>query len=115
MSCNATSFISDLAAQFEPLHAALAEHKEENFDAILPHLAMADFCRIVCDEKEGLLWVSEFLTVLEKNFLSSDDDEISNLIAVSFVENLSSPTDGCKVIATLPPRLKSQYHEFFGF
>ena len=55
-------------------------------------------------------WVEAFLQTLEENFNTEDDDPISNLIAVSFIEPLCVYPGSTNLAAQcLPPKLKRQF------
>lgn len=114
MSASAKLFVAKLATKYKTLEAAFSEHKMDNFGMVLPHLVMADFCRVVCNETDNLHWVQDFLSDLEKEFSKVDDDEVSNLIAVSFIENLPSPSENAGITAKLPPKMRWQYCVFYG-
>lgn len=113
MSVSTISFVSHLAVKFPALEAAFAEHQEDNFGEVLPHLAMADFCRVICNASGKPDWIGEFLQELEENYAEDHDDDVSNLIAVSFIENLAFPSGNQVLTVSLPPKLKRQYALFF--
>lgn len=114
MTWKASNFVTELALKFPLLVEILEEHRADNFGEILPHLIMADYCRKVCAADSKDIWVVNFLEVLESKFSNDTDDDVSNVIAVSFIENLPKPNDSAQIVSDLPEKLRSQYEKFFG-
>lgn len=108
------SFVSELADKFAPLKAAYVEHLDDNLGEILPHILMADYCRVVISAKPEDLWVKMLLSTLEDKFSDTEDDGISNVIAVSFIEHLPPPRDEHLIIRLLGKKLRWQYDFIFG-
>ncbi len=70
---------------------------------------MADYCRIAVTAKPRDLWVNKFLSELEDNFSDQEDDDVSNLIAVSFIEHLPPPNEAHSITSQLEGKVKQQY------
>lgn len=108
------SFMAGLANKFEPLKAVMNEHLQDNCDEMLPHPLMADYCRATLKTEPGTIWVEQLLSELEGNFSEVNDDGISNVIAVSFIEHLPSPDTEHAIIRILGKKLRKQYDIIFG-
>ncbi len=78
-------FCEELVRRFDDLAPMLQEHIEDN-DEILPHVFMGDITRYVLSDG---LQRQELVRCLD-DALRKGGEEIQNLIAVSFVENLES-------------------------
>ncbi|MEZ2126798.1 MULTISPECIES: hypothetical protein [unclassified Sinorhizobium] len=115
MSALTVSFACHLAFRFRELLPVLAEHIQDNSGEILPHILMYDYCRFVCGGPDGEhKWQRELLGYLENNF-SESDDEISNLIAVSFIENIPDPlTSRHWSVQLLGEKMAEQYSAIYG-
>jgi hypothetical protein len=106
-------FIQDLAAAFPVLRPMLAEHLDDNFGAVLPHLFLADVLRLLLariDEAgvDDRGEVANILSFLEDAF-SAGDAERQELISTGFVENLprvGEPGDGIRRM--LGPELRDE-------
>ncbi|KRA97956.1 hypothetical protein ASD83_12895 [Devosia sp. Root685] len=109
MTISAKKFVSDIADNFEALRPEFEASLRDNFGEIIPHLIMADYCRAVISADPGSTWVREFLSTLEENFSDSEDDEVSNAIAVSFVEHLPQSNENHGVVPMLGRKLRNQY------
>lgn len=114
MSKKSEIFVSSLAKMFPLLAGAFEEHLKDN-DRILPHILMADYCRVVLNADKNDTWIVSFLEELEKSFSLSSDDPVSNLIAVSFVENLPYTNEGHWIVDRLGHKLRKQYARFFSY
>ncbi|KAB2717749.1 DUF7674 family protein [Brucella intermedia] len=114
MITNSRMFVSNLANKFEMLRGILDEHLQDNFGEILPHILMADYCRIVLSSENDVLWVERFLSEIEDHFSDVVDDEVSNVIAVSFIEHLPPPDKHHQIVEKLGKKLKTQYSKTFG-
>jgi len=88
MSALNISFVCYLAFRYRNLLHLLEEHIYGNDREIIPHVLMYDYCVFVCEKIKTEGWVSSFLLTLEDNFELEGEDEISNLIAVSFLEGI---------------------------
>jgi len=113
MSAICVAFSAGAAFKFRELESTLAEHLKDNNGEILPHLLMADYCRCV-ESAARTEWVRHFLYYLEENF-SDENNELSELISVSFLEHLS-PEDSSTnfLIGCLGPRMLKEYRRIFG-
>ena len=69
-----------------PLLAALMKEHLEYYDELIPHVFMGDVSRYVISHREGREQVGDFLDQCFRDY----GDDIQNLIAVSFLENLES-------------------------
>ncbi|MBW3650414.1 MAG: hypothetical protein KY458_07595 [Actinobacteria bacterium] len=100
MSEAVNALINRLAGRSPRLAALLREHRVENFGDVLPHVFFGDltrfilreYCRIAgertVDESAMTSELEGLLEELEGAFASGEDEEVSELIAVSFLENL---------------------------
>ncbi|WP_141105652.1 hypothetical protein [Rhizobium sp. R635] len=107
------SFTAGAAFKFKQLEDVLAEHLKDNDGAILPHLLMADYCRLV-ERVPDDEWVISFLTYLEDNF-GGQSESLTELISVSFIEHL--PPDGSSadpVVKLLGERMREEHQRIFG-
>ena len=98
----------------------MREHLADNFGEVLPHLFFGDLTRLVVGDLRGAAdagsqaerpsagQVRELLDELEQAF-AAGPEEVSDLIAVSFLENLPRPgEDGDGVRDLLGPRLRAE-------
>lgn len=85
MKDDAQDFCEELVRRFNELAPLLQEHVAD-YDEILPHVFMGDVTRYVLS---GTPQREELLRHLN-DALRNGGEEIQNLIAVSFVENLES-------------------------
>ena len=116
MSTRTVAFVQSLADRFPGLGAILDEHVKD-FDEILPHLFFGDLTRYVVnlfiagrdtDGKPTELELREILSHLEKAY-ASGDDELQELISVSFLEHLPRDgEDGSKIRGIVGPSLSKQ-------
>jgi hypothetical protein len=111
---SAKIFVIDLARKYNELHGDFFDHLEDNFGEILPHLLMADYCRTLLSVDAGESWVDALLLELESKYSEIDDDEVSNVIAVSFIENLPAPNSNHPILKKLGYKLCQQYNITFG-
>jgi hypothetical protein len=106
-------FIRDLGASFPALRPMLAEHVEDNFGDVLPHLFLADVLRWLLaqlDEGGGddRAEITDILSFLEDAF-SAGDEERQELISTGFVENLPRPGEpGARIRRMLGPELRDE-------
>ena len=87
------------------------EHLEDNFGEVLPHVFLGEVTRHLVGEAAGdagSRTVEAALRQLEDEF-ASGTEEVKELIAVSFLENLpESPEPGLAVRLRLGPSLKGE-------
>ena len=114
MRNDAKAFVSSLADSFLPLESTFNEHRKDNFNDVLPHILMADYCRVILEIDADTPWVSNFLFELESHFSDIKDDGISNVIALSFIEHLPPPDKNHPIIGKLGHKLLRQYDSTFG-
>lgn len=114
-SDSAARFTEVLVGRFPYLEPLLREHLRD-FEELLPHLFFGDLTRYVVaafcatDVRDRSRWhLSELLDELE-GAISGDDEAISELVAVSFVENLPGPDEPAGDLhRLLGPGLRAQY------
>ena len=93
--------VQDLVSAAPALDAVLAEHRAEFDGEVLPHLFMADVTRWLV----GTGPAAPVLAVLERH-LADGHEEVQNVIALSFLENLEA-TDAA-IRAALGPGLRAE-------
>ena len=101
MSERTLDFMSRLIAQLPELAHVHREHLDD-YDELLPHVFLGEVMRFVVlnsPRKETAGWIDRFLNQVEMGLLSGDD-EVGELIAVSFVENLCG--ENAAIQALLP-------------
>ncbi len=94
MKAETIIFICHLAHKFPQLKEVMEEYIDSYGGEILPHLLISEYVNFIIDKDIPETWIKDFLAYLESNFDAEKDDDISNLIAVSFIENL--PFDKAK-------------------
>ncbi|NOR61132.1 MAG: hypothetical protein GQ535_01390 [Rhodobacteraceae bacterium] len=105
-----TIFVAKLAFDYPALRYLLEAQIESTTAEILPYGLMFDFEEIIAQMDPLEPWVEAFLQTLEENFNTEEDDPISNIIAVSFIEPLSTYPGATSLAARcLPPKLKAQF------
>ncbi len=120
MSRVTEDFIERLVAKFPGLHPLFQEHLSDNFGALLPHLFFGDLTRylvarylvaqshLIDQQLEAEREVRALLAELEQAY-AVGGDEVEELIAVSFLENLPRPSEeGSGVRGWLGPELTRQ-------
>ncbi len=113
MSSKTIAFICHLSYKFPQLLSILEEHIEDNSGEILPHLLMYEYTNLLTGSSSKEKWVSDFLTYIEEVYTPLDD-EISNLIAVSLIENLPFEVGKTHwVVNLLGDKMKEYYHEVY--
>ena len=110
MSEKTTAFVKELVARFPGLASLLDAHRQNNADEILPHVFFGDVTRyvVVLADKSAGSELRDIITYLEEAF-AGRVGEISNLISVSFLENL--PREGeraARIRALLGPLLSAE-------
>jgi hypothetical protein len=121
MSEVSVNFIGGLVMRCPFLEPILRAHLADNFDEVLPHVFFGDLTRYVirefsrlegewdCEGDEPSGQLQDLLEELERAFVEGGG-EISELIAVSFLENLPSPGEnGQELRNLLGPGLKSEF------
>jgi hypothetical protein len=114
MNKNSKVFVTNLAKKFKELDAAFSDHQKDNLGDTLPHLLMADYCRVVLNSESNSNWVEKFLEELELHYSDIEDDETSNVIAVSFIENLPSTDVNHPIVRRIGKKLRRYYNVTFG-
>ena len=98
MNGTAIKLVERLAGRFPALEPLLREHRADNFGDVLPHVFFGDLTRFVVGHYRLVRESGDFegpegaelralLDELEHAF-ASGDDEVCELITVSFLENL---------------------------
>lgn len=108
----AEAFVQALVADHPDLEPLLDEHREDNMGDLLPHVFFGDVTRWVVDHHLDLdadpSELDPLLAALEKGMLDGSE-EVKDLIAVSFLENLPYPDeDGADIIDRLGPALTAE-------
>ena len=88
-------------------------HCPNNDGEILPHLLMADYCRLVERDPDDE-WVRSFLAYLEDNFLGQSE-WLTELISVSFIEHL--PPDKSlsdPIVKRLGKKMQEEHRHILG-
>ena len=93
--------VQDIVSAAPALDAVLTEHQAEFDGALLPHLFIADVTRWLVAAGPS----APVLAILERH-LADGDEEVQNVIALSFLENLEV-TDAA-VRAALGPGLRAE-------
>lgn len=110
-----TSFIDQLLQSLPQLKPAHDEHLFDN-NTLLPHVFMGDVTRFAIAEaaKANTEILQRLLDHLEKG-LENSPKEVKELIAVSFVENLTGETVALKTLKPLiGPNLKKEVEIIYG-
>ena len=110
-------FAKDLANRFSGLAPVLAEHMQDNFGALLPHVFLGDVTRwvvglVTASKAEAILRnrpeLTSILRYLEDSY-ASGDVELQELISVSFLELLPRPGEsGAEIRHMVGPALSAQ-------
>jgi hypothetical protein len=90
MSDQVADFVRRLASTSPDLVDVYRQHLADQGE-LLPHVLLGDITRVVVTAStrgEQVDWLPGFLQQLEAGLVSGDDD-VAELVAVSFVENLS--------------------------
>lgn len=117
MSQVTEAFVRALVDRFPGLAPVLEEHLTDNFGELLPHIFLGDVVRWVLTlmataRAEGSLTAQrelrEFLSHLEDVYVGGNE-ELQELLSVSFLENLPRPEeDGAEIRTQLGPTLQKQ-------
>ncbi|MES2435670.1 MAG: hypothetical protein V4586_17815 [Pseudomonadota bacterium] len=106
-------FMGYLSHESRVCRALLEDHVDAETGEVFPHGWMARVADAFCAGRLNQTEQDALLREAEKH-LKPEDDSLSNLIAVSFVEHLPPPLEqGCKLIAGYPALLR-QYAIVFG-
>ncbi len=108
-----TIFVAKLAFDYPALRTFVEIQLDGTNAPIFPHGLMFDFEELIARMAPLEPWVEAFLLTLEENFNAEEDDPISNIIAVSFIEPLTeNPGSSSLAAQRLPPKLKHQFELF---
>lgn len=107
MSATTESAIKQLVATYPALAPILAEHLDDNFGEMLPHLVMADVVRwLAAHHDSDPAMCASVLAWMEMRFNNGPDD-VRGLIAVSGVQMIPDPGQpGSELRDSLGPRLR---------
>ena len=118
MSAHTIRFVQEMVDRFPCLKSSLNEHSQA-YSEILPHVFLGEISEIVAATIQGIRpgisdvslsqrELRDLLDFFEATF-ETRGDEIKELIAVSFLENLPGPTEGgSKIREKLGPNLTKQ-------
>lgn len=119
MSETTIDFIEQLVSKYPGLKPIFDEHVSDNFGEVLPHLFFGDLTRYVVarftevegDPHEDTQAENELRRLLNdlENAYVDGQEEIRELISVSFLENLPRPGEEASGVRTwLGPELSAQ-------
>ena len=113
-------FIENLVKKFPDLKEPYDEHIRD-YDELLPHVFFSSFTfwlvslysgEIKNENAEAL--IKRILEFLEEAYVNNGED-VNNLIAVSFLENLPGPGEkNCRLDRLLGPAMAEQYKIIYG-
>jgi len=106
-----TAFVAKLAFEFQELLPILGRQiNTDDCREIYPHALMCDYSRHIASQDKIYPWMNGFIAELESNFNSVEDDPVSNLIGVSFVEPFVVDASSSSFAhALLLPKLNDYY------
>lgn len=116
MTEQAAAFVGSMVARFPGLSALLEEHIKDNHGEMLPHVFFGEVTRYILSlllaaSGGGLSprrELRDILTYLEEAY-AAGDEELRELISVSFLENLPRPGEaGAEVREMVGPNLRRQ-------
>jgi hypothetical protein len=101
MKLSSGNFVSALLTEFPELQPLLDKHVRAN-DEVLPHVFFGELTRFALNEAKSPTSdaLCRLLSFLE-SAMTSGDENVQNVIAASFLENLGPPTDEFYVIRTM--------------
>ena len=119
MSETSIDFIEQLVSRYPSLKPVFDEHVSDNFGEVLPHLFFGDLTRYVVahftEAQEGAHAGTQAENELRRllndleNAYADSQEEIQELISVSFLENLPHPGEEASGVRTwLGPKLSAQ-------
>lgn len=112
MQRNAAAFLGRLALRIPDLREDLAAHVEYH-GQVLSHVLMGSITRRFRENPDAS-WTTALLAELEAA-LDDSDDPVSNLIGVSFIENLlDQPAARSRLAAGEFPRLLQDFDAMHG-
>lgn len=118
MSEHPVSFVRSMVARFPSLSALLEAHIKDNLGEMLPHVFLGDVTRYVLSlllavGAGGLPARRELRGILDylEEAFDDGDEELQELISVSFLENLPRPGQtGAEIRKMVGPNLRKQLH-----
>lgn len=113
MNAESVAFLGHLIHRFPELLPVLQDHIDDNNGELLPHLLIADITRWLVKRVDGANQtnvIEEILGELERAYAAGDDDDkVSELIAVSCLENFPRPGErGAAIRGMVGPTLAKQ-------
>ncbi len=113
---DAEAFSRHLADRIVPLQPLLREHIDDNFGSLLPHVFMGEVARWYLSHADAVQPPSDvrlLIDLLDEALVTGAPD-VSELVSVSFVENMPAPPNGRGALAHLGPALKADYQRWTG-
>jgi hypothetical protein len=111
MSEKTIAVLDRLVERFDSLKPLLQEHLADNFGEVLPHVLLGELTRHLVNlapETSRVEELQDVLGALETEF-AAGDDEVRELLAVSFLENLPrAPEPGHQLRMCLGPALSAE-------
>lgn len=104
--------LEELCAEVPALQPLWAEHLNENYGELLPHVFLADVARFAVASLQGppdqATVAQSIVMFLERAFAAGDPD-VQELIGVSFIENLPRDEEpGHEIRRLLGPHLLAE-------
>lgn len=106
------AFVGALAHRFPALLSVLEEHLEEQRGEVLPHVLMGEVTRWLVAQFIGAggsdVAIRDVLGFMEQAF-NSGGEQVQELLAVSFLENLPRPGEpGSEIRSILGPSMQEE-------
>jgi hypothetical protein len=98
MEISVADFVTRLTAASSELTEVQRQHIADQGE-LLPHVLMGEITRLVIENagQEQVEWLPRLLQQLEAGLVSGNSD-VADLVAVSFVENLSGEDAAIKIL-----------------
>ena len=113
MSAQTVAFVGWLCREFPVLLPLLQEHLDDQNGEILPNVLLGEITRWLVCNFDSEPNVKEIVATLEHAYSGGESTGVSELVAVSFLENLPRPgEDGAEIRNEIGPRMKKQLEEF---
>jgi len=81
------AFSAGLAYKYQELLPVFAEHLEDQSGEVLPHILFEEYSQFIFNREKSAEWIVSLLGYLESVY-DYDDDPVSNVIALSFIESI---------------------------
>jgi len=106
-------FAQDLAARFPCLHALAEANTGAKDGILLANLMFADMCDAMIADQINDADQTAILSLLEAN-TRAEDDPISNLIVLGFLEYISATDPShARLLAKLGPNLRARHRRWW--